>query len=73
MILFLLSFLILAWFLAGYLGLSQNLRAIYVFILMTGILLTLFLIPETNSFSVNMGGWAPWATISFVLGVTFFF
>tara|TARA_B100001059_G_scaffold180636_1_gene181436 strand:- start:501 stop:1538 length:1038 start_codon:yes stop_codon:yes gene_type:complete len=73
MILFLLSFLILAWFLAGYLGVSQNLRAIYVFILMTGILLTLFLIPETNSFSVNMGGWAPWATISFVLGVTFFF
>lgn len=73
MILAFLSFLIFAWFLAGYLGMSQNLRATYVVILLVGILGTLVLIPETNSFSIRMGGWAPWATISFIFGVTFLF
>ena len=73
MILAFLSCLILAWFLAGYLGMSQNLRTIYVVILLAGILGALVLIPETHSFSIRMGGWAPWATISFIFGVTFLF
>ena len=73
MILAFLSLLIFAWFLAGYLGMSQNLRAIYVGILLAGILGALVLIPETHSFSIRMGGWAPWATISFIFGVTFLF
>ena len=73
MILAFLSLLIFAWFLAGYLGMSQNLRAIYVGILLAGILGALVLIPETHSFSIRMGGWAPWATISFIFGVAFLF
>ena len=73
MILAFLSCLILAWFLAGYLGMSQNLRAIYVVTLLAGMLGALVLIPETHSFSIRMGGWAPWATISFIFGVTFLF
>ena len=73
MILAFLTFLVLTWLLAGYLGVSQNLRMIYVFISLIVVLVTLLLIPETNSFSVSMGGWAPLATISFVLGGTFFF
>ena len=73
MILAFLSLLILAWFLAGYLGVSQNLRATYVGILLAGILGALVLIPETHSFSIIMGGWAPWATISFIFGVVFLF
>ena len=73
MILAFLSLLIFAWFLAGYLGVSQNLRAIYVSILLAGILGALVLIPETHSFSIRMGGWAPWATISFIFGVAFLF
>ena len=73
MILAFLSLLIFAWFLAGYLGMSQNLRAIYVGILLAGILGALVLIPETHSFSIRMGGWAPWATISFIFGVVFLF
>ena len=73
MILAFLSCLIFAWFLAGYLGMSQNLRAIYVVLLLVGILGALVLIPETHSFSIRMGGWAPWATISFIFGVTFLF
>ena len=73
MILAFLSLLILAWFLAGYLGVSQNLRATYVGILLAGILGALVLIPETHSFSIRMGGWAPWATISFIFGVAFLF
>ena len=73
MIFAILSLLILAWFLAGYLGVSQNLRATYVGILLAGILGALVLIPETHSFSIRMGGWAPWATISFIFGVTFLF
>ena len=73
MILAFLSCLIFGWFLAGYLGMSQNLRAIYVVILLAGILGALVLIPETHSFSIRMGGLAPWATISFIFGVTFLF
>ena len=73
MILAFLSCLIFGWFLAGYLGMSQNLRAIYVVLLLVGILGALVLIPETHSFSIRMGGWAPWATISFIFGVTFLF
>jgi len=73
MILAFLSLLILAWFLAGYLGVSQNLRTIYVGILLAGILGALVSIPETHSFSIRMGGWAPWATISFIFGVAFLF
>ena len=73
MILAFLSLLILAWFLAGYLGVSQNLRATYVGVLLAGILGALVLIPETHSFSIRMGGWAPWATISFIFGVVFLF
>ena len=73
MIFAILSLLILAWFLAGYLGVSQNLRATYVGILLAGILGALVLIPETHSFSIRMGGWAPWATISFIFGVAFLF
>ena len=73
MILAFLSLLILAWFLAGYLGVSPNLRATYVGILLAGILSALVLIPETHSFSIRMGGWAPWATISFIFGVVFLF
>ena len=73
MILAILSFLVFAWFIAGYLGVSQNLRAASVFITLTCILGTLFLIPETNSFSIIMGGWAPWATISFIFCITFLF
>ena len=73
MILAILSFLVFAWFIAGYLGVSQNLRGASVFIILASILGALFLIPETNSFSIIMGGWAPWATISFIFCVTFFF
>ena len=73
MIFAILSLLILAWFLAGYLGVSQNLRATYVGILLAGILGVLVFIPETHSFSIRMGGWAPWATISFIFGVVFLF
>ncbi len=73
MILAILSFLVFAWLIAGYLGVSQNLRWASVFITLASILGTLFLIPETNPFSIIMGGWAPWATISFIFGVTFFF
>jgi hypothetical protein len=73
MIFAILSLLILAWFLAGYLGVSQNLRATYVGILLAGILGALVLIPETHSFSIRMGGWAPWATISFIFGVVLSF
>ena len=73
MIFAILSLLILAWFLAGYLGVSQNLRATYVGILLAGILGALVLIPETHSFSIRMGGWAPWATISFIFGAAFLF
>jgi molybdopterin/thiamine biosynthesis adenylyltransferase len=73
MILAFLTFLVLTWLLAGYLGVSQNLRMIYVFISFIVVLVTLLLIPETNSFSVSMGGWAPLATVSFILGGTFFF
>ena len=73
MILAILSFLVFAWFIAGYLGVSQNLRGASVFITLASILGALFLIPETNSFSIIMGGWAPWATISFIFCVTFFF
>ena len=73
MIFAILSLLILAWFLAGYLGVSQNLRATYVGILLAGIIGALVLIPETHSFSIRMGGWAPWATISFIFGVVFLF
>ena len=72
MILAILSFLVFAWFIAGYLGVSQNLRGASVFITLASILGALFLIPETNSFSIIMGGWAPWATISFIFCVTFF-
>ena len=67
------SFLLFAWFLTGYLGVSLNLRASGIFIVLIIIVGTLFLIPETNSFSVQMGGWAPWATISFIFGLTFLF
>jgi len=73
MILAFLSLLILAWFLAGYLGVSQNLRTIYIGILLAGILGALVSTPETHSFSIRMGGWAPWATISFIFGVAFLF
>ena len=73
MILAFLSLLILAWFLAGYLGVSQNLRTIYIGILLAGILGALVSTPETHSFSTRMGGWAPWATISFIFGVAFLF
>ena len=73
MILVIFSFLVFAWFIAGYLGVSQNLRVVAVFITLTCILGTLFLIPETNSFSIIMGGWAPWATISFIFFITFLF
>ena len=71
MILAILSFLVFAWFIAGYFGASKNLRAASVFITLTCILGTLFLIPETNSFSIIMGGWAPWATIYFVFCLIF--
>ena len=73
MILAILSFLVFAWFIAGYLGVSQNLRGASVFITLASILGALFLIPETNSFSIIMGGWAPWATISFIFFITFLF
>ena len=73
MILAILSFLVFAWFIAGYLGVSQNLRGASVFITLTFILGALFLIPETNSFSIIMGGWATWATISFIFCMTFLF
>ena len=73
MILFILFFLVFAWFIAGYLGVSKNLRGASVFITLTSILGALFLIPETNSFSIIMGGWAPWATISFIFCITFLF
>ena len=73
MILAILSFLVFAWFIAGYLGVSQNLRGASVFITLTSILGALFLIPETNSFSIIMGGWAPWATISLIFCITFLF
>ena len=73
MILSIISFLVFAWFIAGYFGVSKNLRAASVFITLTCILGTLFLIPETNSFSIIMGGWAPWATISFTFCLIFLF
>ena len=73
MILAILSFLVFAWFIAGYLGVSQNLRGASVFITLASILGALFLIPETNSFSIIMGGWAPWATISFIFCLIFLF
>ena len=73
MILAILSFFVFAWLIAGYLGVSQNLRGASVFITLASILGALFLIPETNSFSIVMGGWAPWATISFLFCITFLF
>ena len=73
MILAILSLLILAWFLAGYLGVSQNLRATYVGILLSGILGALVLIPETHSITIRKGGRAPRATISYIIGVAFLF
>ena len=45
MILSILSFLVFAWLIAGYLGVSKNLRVASVFITLTCILGTLFLIP----------------------------
>ena len=73
MILFIIFFLVFAWFMAGYVGVSKNLRTASVFIILTCILGTLFLISETNSFSIIMGGWAPWATIYFVFCLIFLF
>ena len=73
MILAILSFLVFAWFVAGYLGVSQNLRGACVFITLAFILGALFLIPETNSFSIIMGGWAPWATFFFIFCLIFLF
>ena len=73
MILAVLSFLVFIWLTARYFGVSQNLRAVSVFIILISILGTLFIIPETNFFSIIMGGWAPWATISFIFGVVFLF
>ena len=73
MILAVLSFLVLVWLIARHFGVSQNLRAVSVFIILIFILGTLFIIPETNSFSIVMGGWAPWATISFLFCITFLF
>ncbi len=73
MILAVLSFLVFAWFIAGYLGVSQTLRGASVFIILASILGVLFLIPETNSFSIILGGWAPWATISLIFCITFLF
>ena len=73
MILFIIFFLVFAWFIAGYFGVSKNLRTASVFIILTCILGTLFLISETNSFSIIMGGWAPWATIYFVFCLIFLF
>ena len=71
MILSILLFLVFAWFTAGYFGVSKNVRARSVFITLTCILGILFLIPETNSFSIIMGGWAPWATIYFIFCLIF--
>ena len=73
MILAVLSFLVLVWLIARHFGVSQNLRAVSVFIILIFILGTLLIIPETNSFSIVMGGWAPWATISFLFCITFLF
>ena len=73
MILFIVFFLVVAWFIAGYFGVSKNLRTASVFITLTCILGTLFLIPEENYFSIIMGGWAPWATISFIFCLIFLF
>ncbi|MFL2795866.1 MAG: HesA/MoeB/ThiF family protein [Paracoccaceae bacterium] len=73
MILAVLSFLVLVWLIARHFGVSQNLRAVSVLIILIFILGTLFIIPETNSFSIVMGGWAPWATISFLFCITILF
>ena len=73
MILAVLSFLVLVWLIAKHFGVSQNLRAVSVFMILIFIFGTLFIIPETNSFSIVMGGWAPWATISFLFCITFLF
>ena len=73
MILFIVFFLVVAWFIAGYFGVSKNFRTASVFITLTCILGTLFLVPEKNSFSIIMGGWAPWATIFFIFCLIFLF
>ena len=73
MILCIIFFLVFAWFIAGYFGVSKNLRTVSVFITLTCILGTLFLISETNSFSIIMGGWAPWATFFFIFCLIFLF
>ncbi len=61
MIVAILSFIIFAWFLTGYLGMSRNTRLGIVFAMFLSILLSLLVLAETNSFSIRMGGWAPWA------------
>ena len=73
MIVAVLSFITFAWFLTGYLGMSHNSRLSIVFVMFLSILLSLLSLAETNSFSVRMGGWAPWATISFLVGLVFLF
>ena len=73
MIVAILSFIIFAWFLTGYLGMSRNSRLGIVFAMFLSILLSLLVLAETNSFSIRMGGWAPWATISFLVGLVFLF
>ena len=73
MIVAILSFIIFAWFLTGYLGMSRNTRLGIVFAMFLSILLSLLVLAETNSFSITMGGWAPWATISFLVGLVFLF
>jgi|TARA_Y100000287_G_scaffold5559_1_gene4519 molybdopterin/thiamine biosynthesis adenylyltransferase len=73
MIVAILSFIIFAWFLTGYLGMSRNSRLGIVFAMFLSILLSLLVLAETNSFSITMGGWAPWATISFLVGLVFLF
>ena len=73
MIVAILSFIIFAWFLTGYLGMSRNTRLGIVFAMFLSILLSLLVLAETNSFSIRMGGWAPWATISFLVGLVFLF
>ena len=73
MIVAVLSFITFAWFLTGYLGMSHNSRLSIVFVMFLSILLSLLSLAETNSFSVRMGGWAPWATISFLVVLLFLF
>ena len=73
MIVAILSFITFAWFLTGYLGMSRNSRLGIVFAMFLSILLSLLVLAETNSFSIRMGGWAPWATISFLVGLVFLF